>query len=72
MEGIVILYEYTHQPRYWIVHDKQGYWLVPARDHGWNEREPFVGHVTTLRRLTDLGGIDLGIPQEGPLPSHEG
>jgi hypothetical protein len=61
---MVILYEYTKQPRYWIAHDEDGYWLVPARDNGWQERTPFVGHAVNLRRLTDLDGIDLGIPRE--------
>ncbi len=59
---MVTLYEYTTQPHYWIVHDDDGYWLVPARNNGWSERSPFVGHVMSLRRLADPGGIDLGIP----------
>lgn len=62
---MVTLYEYTRHPRYWIVHDEQGYWLVPARQNGWNEREPFVGHVIALREVTDLDGIDLGFPVKG-------
>jgi hypothetical protein len=56
------IYAYTSQPRYWVVRDEDGYWLVPARNNGWNERSPFVGHVVALRRLTDLDGIDLGMP----------
>ncbi len=59
--AVVTVYEYTNTPRYWIVHDDQGYWLVPARDDGWSERSPFVGHVMALREVSDLGGIDLGI-----------
>jgi len=55
-------YEFTRQPRYWVVHDDEGYWLVPARAAGWDERCPFVGRVTGLRELTDLDGIDLGLP----------
>ncbi|WP_136414862.1 MULTISPECIES: hypothetical protein [Oxalobacteraceae] len=60
---MVTLYEYTSHPRYWVVHDEEGYWLVPARDNGWQDREPFVGHVIALRRVTDPGGIDLGMPE---------
>ena len=56
-------YELTSQPRYWIVQDDDGYWLVPARTEGWHERTPFVGRVLGLRELADLDGIDLGIPQ---------
>lgn len=59
---LVTLYEYTTQPRYWVAHDEDGYWLVPARDNGWAERAPFVGHVIALRRLVDTEGIDIGIP----------
>lgn len=62
---MITLYEYTRQPRYWVVHDEQGYWLVPARNNGWDERVPFVGHAIALRQVTDLEGIDLGIPEEG-------
>lgn len=60
---MVTLYEYTNQPRYWIAHDEDGYWLVPACDHGWSERVPFIGHVIALRQVTDLDGIDLHIPE---------
>jgi len=56
----VTLYEYTSQPPFWIAHDDEGYWLVPARDGGWAERHPFVGHVMNLRPLRDTGGVDLG------------
>jgi len=59
------IYEYSSQPRYWIVHDDEGYWLVPARDGGWAEREPFIGHVIALREVSDCGGIDLGLPSGG-------
>lgn len=58
---MVKLYEFSSQPRYWIVHDDDGYWLVPAREGGWDEREPFVGRVTGLREIDDAGGIDLGL-----------
>lgn len=58
---MITLFEYTSQPRYWVAHDDDGYWLVPARDGGWSERSPFVGHVTSLRPLADLDGIDLGL-----------
>lgn len=56
-------YEFTSQPRYWVVHDDDGYWLVPARTAGWDERSPFVGRVAGLDELTDLDGIDLGLPE---------
>jgi len=59
---MVTLYEYTSQPHFWVARDEDGYWLVPARNGGWAERSPFVGHVTSLRVLSDLEGIDLGIP----------
>ncbi|RJF99343.1 D-hexose-6-phosphate mutarotase [Noviherbaspirillum saxi] len=62
---MLTLYEYTQQPRFWVARDEHGYWLVPARDNGWQERSPFVGHVTALREVADLGGIDLGIPADG-------
>lgn len=67
---MIKLYEYTNRPRYWIAHDTDGYWLVPARDNGWHERTPFVGHVVNLRPLSDPGGIDLGIPGEDLPDSH--
>lgn len=57
-----MIYEYTSQPRYWIVHDEDGYWLVPARNEGWSERTPFIGRVTSLRPVTEFDGIDLGMP----------
>lgn len=66
---MLILYEYTNQPHYWVAHDNQGYWLVPACNNGWSERVPFVGHVVGLRRLSGLGGIDLGLPDEGSAPA---
>jgi glucose-6-phosphate 1-epimerase len=59
------LYEFSSQPRYWIVHDDDGFWLVPARSAGWDERSPFVGRVSGLRELnqnSELDGIDLGLP----------
>lgn len=62
---MVKIYEFSRQPRFWIVCDDDGYWLVPARAGGWQEREPFVGHVTGLRELRDLEGIDLGLPADG-------
>jgi hypothetical protein len=57
------VYEFTRTPPYWIVHDHEGYWLVPAQAGGWAERSPFVGHVSNLRRVEDSGGIDLGLPE---------
>lgn len=63
---MVTLYEYTSHPRYWIAHDEDGYWLVPARNGGWHEREPFVGHAIALRPVTDLLGIDLDLPRNEP------
>ncbi len=67
-----MIYEYTSQPRYWIVHDEQGYWLVPARDDGWSERTPFVGHVANLRRITESDAVDinLGMPDVN-LPQND-
>ncbi len=59
---MITLYEYMQQPRYWIARDEDGYWLVPARQGGWEERSPFIGRVGYLRELTDLDGIDLGLP----------
>ncbi|HYD96278.1 MAG TPA: hypothetical protein VEC01_13195 [Noviherbaspirillum sp.] len=61
---MVKLYEYTRKPPYWVAHDEEGYWLVPVRNGGWQERVPFVGHATALRPVTDTGGIDLGIDVE--------
>ncbi|MBR7801272.1 hypothetical protein [Undibacterium fentianense] len=58
----VDFYEYMQQPRFWIGHDQDGYWLVPARAQGWHDRTIFVGHVTNLIRLVDFDGIDLGLP----------
>jgi glucose-6-phosphate 1-epimerase len=65
------IYQYTHQPRYWVVHDDDGYWLVPARTDGWSERSPFVGHVVALRQITDLDGIDLGLPDQRQTPPDD-
>ncbi|MFZ6644844.1 hypothetical protein ACO0LO_03965 [Undibacterium sp. TJN25] len=65
---MVKLYEYTSQPRFWVAHDEDGYWLVPARNGGWEDRSPFVGHVTSLRELADLDGIELGIPDGASTP----
>lgn len=62
-DGIVIrFYEYMQQPPFWIAHDDEGYWLVPVRDQGWAEREPFVGRVTGLKEVSDLAGVELGLP----------
>lgn len=58
----ITLYEYTSQPPFWIAHDDEGYWLVPARDGGWAGRHPFIGHVMNLRPLLSTGSIDLGLP----------
>lgn len=57
-------FEYMQQPRYWLAYDETGYWLVPAKSHGWHEREPFIGHVTNLIPLTHFDGIDLDLPDE--------
>lgn len=59
---MITLYEYMQQPRFWIARDDDGYWLVPARNGGWEERSPFVGRVGYLTELIDLDGIDLGLP----------
>lgn len=59
---MITLYEYMSEPRYWIAHDDDGYWLVPVRENGWSERTPFVGRIGTLSRVTDIGDIDLGLP----------
>jgi len=48
---MIKVYEYTRQPPYWVVSDKDGYWLVPARAGGWAERSPFVGRTTGLREV---------------------
>ncbi len=61
-EMTIVFYEFTQQPRYWVAHDEDGYWLVPAREQGWHERSPFVGHATNLIPLLDFDGIDLGLP----------
>jgi glucose-6-phosphate 1-epimerase len=66
---MVTLYEYTSKPRYWIARDEDGYWLVPVRANGWSERTPFVGHITALRRVTQLDGINLGIPAGDDSPA---
>lgn len=47
------VYEYTRQPPHWVVHDDDGYWLVPVRAGGWNDRVPYVGHTAALRELQD-------------------
>ena len=61
---MIRIYEYSRQPHYWIVHDDEGYWLVPARTDGWSERSPFIGHVTNLREVKTLEGIVLGLPDQ--------
>lgn len=58
---MIVLYEYTRQPHFWIAHDAEGYWLLPVRNNGWHDRTPFVGRIGTLRKVKDLAGIDLGI-----------
>lgn len=55
-------YEYMQQPRYWLAHDENGYWLVPAKEQGWHDRSVFVGHAINLIPLRDFDGIDLGLP----------
>lgn len=56
---MIKVYEYTRQPPYWVVHDDDGYWLVPARCGGWAERIPFVGRTAGLREV-EPGNVDLG------------
>ena len=57
-----ILYHYMERPPFWIVHDEEGYWLVPVREGGWAERTPFIGHVHNLREVTLPHGVALGMP----------
>ncbi|GIZ50477.1 hypothetical protein [Noviherbaspirillum aridicola] len=63
---MIRFYEYTRTPPYWVAHDDDGYWLVPARDGGWGDRSPFVGHAVNLRPLAGFGGVDLGLPPGTP------
>ena len=58
---MIVLYEYTRQ--YWVARDTDGYWLVPVRDGGWDERTPFVGRAGELREVQGPTGIDLGIDE---------
>lgn len=60
----IVFYEYMQHPRFWIAHDEDGYWLVPAREAGWHERTPFVGHAINLIPLNDFDGIDLDLPNQ--------
>lgn len=46
---------------YLVFCDNDGYWLVPVRQNGWYERSPFIGRVNHLRKITDLGEVDLGM-----------
>lgn len=62
---MITIYEYSRHPPYWVARDEDGYWLVPARNGGWSERTPYVGHTAALRPVADRGGIDLGNPEEG-------
>jgi hypothetical protein len=55
-----IIYEFMQQPKFWVVHDDDGYWLVPVRHGGWHEREPFIGRVTHLQIVEDVQGLALG------------
>lgn len=64
---MIRFYEYTSRPRFWIAQDDQGYWLVPARAGGWDERTPFVGHAVNLRPLAGFDGIVLGLPADVPV-----
>lgn len=64
---MIRFYEYTRVPPYWVAHDDEGYWLVPARDGGWPDRSPFVGHAVNLRPLADFGGIDPCLPPGTPV-----
>jgi hypothetical protein len=56
------VYEYMRQPPYLVVQDGDGYWLVPVQAGGWDEREPFVGHVMNLRPLDGPPPPETGIP----------
>ena len=64
---MIRFYEYTRVPPFWIAHDDDGYWLVPARDGGWQERTPFVGHAVNLRPLREFAGIRLDLPPGVPV-----
>lgn len=63
---MITLFKYISSPRYWIARDEDGYWLVPARDDGWQERTPFIGHAVNLRPLAGFGGVRLGLPAGVP------
>ncbi|HEY5801508.1 MAG TPA: hypothetical protein VIT92_14890 [Burkholderiaceae bacterium] len=58
------VFEYMAAPPYFVVRDADGYWLVPGAENGWQQREPFVGHVTNLRPLADALPYALGLPPE--------
>lgn len=57
---MIKVYEYTRQPPYWVVCDDDGYWLVPARHGGWQERTPFVGRTAGLREIMPPPELDAG------------
>ncbi len=65
---MIMLYEYTRQ--YWVARDEDGYWLVPARDGGWEERTPFVGRAGELREVQGPTGVDLGVDERLLYPSQ--
>lgn len=64
MGNKIIFYEYTQQPPFWIARDEDGYWLVPAKNQGWEERTPFIGRVGYLIEISHFGNINLGIPPQ--------
>ena len=66
--SIIRLYAYTQQPPFWIARDEEGYWLIPAKNQGWNERTPFIGRVSDLKEITDSHHIDLGLPPASSTP----
>lgn len=66
---MIVFYEYMEQPRYWIAHDAEGYWLVPVRTHGWQDREPFVGRMPELRMVELPSQLDLGLPDSSIVES---
>lgn len=62
---MLTIFELMQAPPYYVIHDDEGYWLVPVREQGWLEREPFVGRVADLKRVVASPQIDLGLPLKG-------
>ena len=58
-DSVIVFYEYMEQPRFWIARDEDGYWLVPVKCGGWNERSLFVGRVMGLPQVRNQTDIDL-------------